>query len=223
MDIHVMTWNSNGLQSSRTRGSRRMLLRKDLQRNVVGDIDVLMIQEHKIAHPFGNLMRAGFRTFWESASGHHFGSCGVCISVGPRLLSSVRHHGTLVAGRALYVAIDIDGTLVGFLTVYAHNTPRERAVFWSRLTDVLPIVDTWIIGGDFNNIESDSDWCAETRPVLSSISPHNVARSILVLCNGEKKALIFDKNSYAILIKETPPAVMLRYQSTTMYDLIPCI
>ncbi|MCO5587614.1 hypothetical protein L7F22_041563 [Adiantum nelumboides] len=72
---------------------------------------------------------------------------------------------------ALYVAIDIDGNLVGFLSVYAPNSPRERASFWSQLTDALPIVDTWIIGGDFNNIESDSDWCAETRPILSSISP----------------------------------------------------
>ncbi|MCO5563388.1 hypothetical protein L7F22_017029 [Adiantum nelumboides] len=167
-----MTWNTNGLQSSRTRGSRRWLLRKDSQKSVVGDIDILMIQEHKIARSLGNLMTAGFRTFWEPASGQHSGSCGVCISVSPRLLSSVRHHGTLVAGRALFVAIDIDGTLVGFLTVYASNSLRDRPRFWSQLTDALPIVDTWIVGGDFNNIESDSDWCSETTPVLSSISPH---------------------------------------------------
>ncbi|MCO5602511.1 hypothetical protein L7F22_056644 [Adiantum nelumboides] len=172
-----MTWNTNGLQSSRIRGSRRMLLRKDLQRSVVSDIDVLMIQEHKIAHPFGNLMHDGFRTFWEPASGQHSRSYGVCISMGPRLLPSVKHHGTLVAVCALYVAIDIDGTLVGFLSVYAHNSATERASFWSQLTDALPIVDTWIIGGDFNNIESDSDWCAETRPISSSISPHELSDS----------------------------------------------
>ncbi|MCO5568443.1 hypothetical protein L7F22_022142 [Adiantum nelumboides] len=53
MDIHVMTWNTNGLQTSKARGSRKMLLRKDLQRNVVGDIDALIIQEHKITEPFG--------------------------------------------------------------------------------------------------------------------------------------------------------------------------
>ncbi|MCO5595333.1 hypothetical protein L7F22_049375 [Adiantum nelumboides] len=87
-------------------------------------------------------------------------------------LSDIMGHGTLVARRTLYVAIDIDGTLVGFLSVYAHNAPRDRANFWSQLMEALPIVDTWIIGGDFNNIESDTDWCAQTRPVLSSISPH---------------------------------------------------
>ncbi|MCO5596958.1 hypothetical protein L7F22_051029 [Adiantum nelumboides] len=86
-----------------------MLLRKDLQRSIVGDIDILMVQEHKIAQPFGNLMRARFQTFWEPACGQHSRSCGVCIFVGPRLLSSIRHHGTLVVGGALYVAIDIDG------------------------------------------------------------------------------------------------------------------
>ncbi|MCO5593425.1 hypothetical protein L7F22_047439 [Adiantum nelumboides] len=46
----------------------------------------------------------------------------------------------LQPGRALYVAIDIDGALVGFLTVYAPNSPRDRARFWSQLTDALPIV-----------------------------------------------------------------------------------
>ncbi|MCO5563921.1 hypothetical protein L7F22_017573 [Adiantum nelumboides] len=192
MQLHVMTWNTNGLQTSRTRVSRRMLMRKDLQRNVVGDIDVLMIWEHKIAQPFGNLMRAGFRTFWEPVMGPSSRSGGVCIFVGERLLSSVRHHSTLIAGRALYVAIDIEDTLVGFLSIYAPNTPRKKANFWSQLietlpivstwiiggdfnnieSETLPIVSTWIIGGDFNNIESNSDWCSETRPILSLISPH---------------------------------------------------
>ncbi|MCO5559044.1 hypothetical protein L7F22_012636 [Adiantum nelumboides] len=61
---------------------------------------------------------------------------------------------------------------------YATQAERRRQKFNKGLKDkelkrdALPIVDTWIVGGDFNNIESDSDWCAETRPILSSISPH---------------------------------------------------
>ncbi|MCO5569823.1 hypothetical protein L7F22_023537 [Adiantum nelumboides] len=78
----------------------------------------------------------------------------------------------VIPGRAWYVAIDIDGILVGFLSVYAHTTPRDRATFWSQLIDALPIVETWIIGGDFNNIEFDFDWCAKTKLVLLSMSPH---------------------------------------------------
>ncbi|MCO5564746.1 hypothetical protein L7F22_018414 [Adiantum nelumboides] len=76
MDIHVMTWNTNGLQSSRTRGSRRRLLRKDLQKSVVGDIDILMIQEHKIAHPFGTLMSLDFRLSGSQPLGNTLGVVG---------------------------------------------------------------------------------------------------------------------------------------------------
>ncbi|MCO5592394.1 hypothetical protein L7F22_046397 [Adiantum nelumboides] len=45
-----------------------MLLRSDLHRHVVGDVNVLMVVGHKITNPFGNVMRVGSRTFWELAS-----------------------------------------------------------------------------------------------------------------------------------------------------------
>ncbi|MCO5599608.1 hypothetical protein L7F22_053714 [Adiantum nelumboides] len=64
------------LNTSRARSSRWMLLQKKLQRDVVGDIDILVVQEHKIAEPFGELMHAGSRTFWEPASCHLSRSCG---------------------------------------------------------------------------------------------------------------------------------------------------
>lgn len=37
--------------------------------------------------------------------------------------------------------------------------------------DVLPIVDSWIVGGDLNNIESIADVRAITSPHLTSIAP----------------------------------------------------
>ncbi|MCO5587913.1 hypothetical protein L7F22_041865 [Adiantum nelumboides] len=62
-------------------------------------------------------------------------------------------------------------------SIGAENQPQEVAIAAPQVgeqqTDALPIVDTWIIGGDFN-IELDFDWCAETRPILSSISPHEL-------------------------------------------------
>ena len=69
MDLHIVSWNVNGLQSSRLRGSRRSLLRQELGSHVHGLVDILMIQEHKIAQPSGNLMSAGSFTFWEPAIG----------------------------------------------------------------------------------------------------------------------------------------------------------
>ena len=60
--------------------------------------------------------------------------------------------------------------MVGFMCIYAPTTPRERAIFWDRILDVLPDVDHWVVGGDFNNIESHDDWRAAIPLVLSSIS-----------------------------------------------------
>ena len=36
--------------------------------------------------------------------------------------------------------------------------------------DVLPIVDSWIVGGDFNNVETFEDWCAGSPPALPRIA-----------------------------------------------------
>lgn len=36
-----------------------MLLREELHRHVVGDVDMLMVQEHKLGQPFGHLMLGG--------------------------------------------------------------------------------------------------------------------------------------------------------------------
>ena len=49
MDLHIVTWNTNGLHTSSHRGSRKLLLRQDLHRHVVGDVDILFVQEHKLS------------------------------------------------------------------------------------------------------------------------------------------------------------------------------
>ena len=36
--------------------------------------------------------------------------------------------------------------------------------------DVLPIVDSWIVGGDFNNVDTYEDWCAASSPALPRIA-----------------------------------------------------
>ena len=44
------------------------------------------------------------------------------------------------------------------------------AIFWDHILDVLPDVEHWVVGGDFNNIESHDDRRAAIARVLSSIS-----------------------------------------------------
>ncbi|KAI5063770.1 hypothetical protein GOP47_0022317 [Adiantum capillus-veneris] len=45
--------------------------------------------------------------------------------------------------------------------VYMHLSPRLRADFWHKIVHVLPVLDSWIVGGDFNNLESPSDYQVE--------------------------------------------------------------
>lgn len=108
---------------------------------------------------------------WEPAIGAMSRGGGVRIFVGPRWVSAIQQHGTLVAGRAMYVTLRIDQSLVGFLCIYAPTEPTARARFWSSIVDVLPPLDSWVVGGDFNNVETVDDWRVDIAPVLSSISP----------------------------------------------------
>ena len=97
-------------------------------------------------------------------------SGGVAISVGPRWTSCVRDHGTLIDGRCIWVSMQIGDLLIGLLCIYAPNEARLRANFWQEIVDVLPVVDSWIVGGDFNNLESPSDYRVDTPPHLSEIA-----------------------------------------------------
>ena len=175
MDLHIITWNINGLHNSRQSGARKLLLRQDLHRYVVGEIDVLFVQEHKLSladtQSCGQLLPGHSRTFWEPATGVMSRNGGVAISVGPRWLSCVRDHGTLVAGRCIWVSMQIDDHLLDLLCVYAPTEARLRAVFWQEIVDVLPPMDSWIVGGDFNNLESPLDYRADIPPHLPEIAP----------------------------------------------------
>ena len=90
--------------------------------------------------------------------------------MGQHFVSKIREHGILIDGRAIYVFVHIEDALVGFMYTYVPTTPRERVIFWDCILDVLPNVDHWVVGGDFNNIESHNDWRVAILPVLSSIS-----------------------------------------------------
>ena len=66
---------------------------------------------------------------------------------------------------------------MSILCVYVTTIASERAWFWGQIVDVLPIVDLWIVGGDFNNVETFEDWCA--------VSPHKPSLVLpsQLLCN----------------------------------------
>ena len=66
----------------------------------------------------------------------------------------------------MWVSLQVADALVGILCVYAPTIASERAWFWGQIVDVLPIVDSWIVGGDFNNVETGVPILLQPSPRL---------------------------------------------------------
>ena len=124
----------------------------------MGQVDVLLLQEHKLLasqiSKCGKVLTGHSHTYWEPSIGEQGRSGGVCTSIGAPLLEHVYEHGTLVPGCALWVGLDIEGSRIGILNIYAPTDLRRRAIFWSTVTGLIPEMDSWIVGGDFNNLEA---------------------------------------------------------------------
>ncbi|MCO5614063.1 hypothetical protein L7F22_068344 [Adiantum nelumboides] len=70
----------------------------------------------------------------------------------------------------MWVSLQCDASVVGILRIYAPTTAAERSWFWDQIVHVLPPVDSWIVGGDFNNVETFQDWQAAQPPPLPHIA-----------------------------------------------------
>ncbi|MCO5596351.1 hypothetical protein L7F22_050412 [Adiantum nelumboides] len=137
--------------------------------NVEADMAALSNQNNAQANSSRDKLKASLLKFypWIHATqevGDHLSSGGICISVGSRWLPRVIDHGTLVAGRAMWISLRCDASVVGILCIYAPTTAAERSWFWDQIVHVLPPVDSWIVGGDFNNVETFEVWRA-TQPL----------------------------------------------------------
>ena len=53
--------------------------------------------------------------------------------------------------------MEIEAFKVGVLNIYAPTDLQQRASFWQTLAGLVPEVDSWIVGGDFNNLEMLED------------------------------------------------------------------
>lgn len=150
MDLHIVSWNINGLHSSRESGSRKLLLRHDLHRHVVGDMDILFVQSTS----FPQLLPSKLCTFWGLVDGLMSRSKGVSISIGPHQVSYICDHGMLVASTCIWLSMQIHDQFVELLCVCASTDPRLRVDFWHDIVNILLVVDSWLVGGDFNHLES---------------------------------------------------------------------
>ena len=73
------------------------------------------------------------------------------------LLSCVFGHGPLVHRRALWVGLELEGSCVGILNVYVPTYMQQRTAFWQAIVEMLAEKDSWIVGGDFNNLATQED------------------------------------------------------------------
>ena len=148
--MHILLWNVNGLCSSQIVGHRASRLKRGIASATALSVDILMLQEHKLPHPFGHLLGSDSRTFWSPSIGASGHSCGVCIFVSSTFLGSVSEHGILVPGRAMYVILRIADARIGFLTLYASTQARAWYDFWlsliAALQPVHPLIDSWVVG-----------------------------------------------------------------------------
>ncbi|MCO5602254.1 hypothetical protein L7F22_056383 [Adiantum nelumboides] len=155
-------------------GPRKLRFRKEISTHASRPVDILLVQEHKLSYAhtqrYGKLLPRGSHTFWDPAVGGHLSNGGVCISVGSRWLARVGDHGTLVPGRAMWITLQCGASFVGVLCIYAPTTVVERSWFRDRIVDALSSVDSWIVGGDFNIVETFVDWRAAQPRVLPHIA-----------------------------------------------------
>jgi hypothetical protein len=57
--------------------------------------------------------------------------------------------------------------ILGILNIYAPNKGSEQASFWNHIANNIPVADSWIVGGDFNMVERESDRSINTPKNLT--------------------------------------------------------
>ncbi|KAG0504403.1 hypothetical protein KC19_N036200 [Ceratodon purpureus] len=143
--------------------------------------DVVLIQEHNLtgskAVGLGRQLLPGTGYFFrEAAPGYGHGASdggagcgGVATLISCRLAQYASNSGSLFRGRALWVTLaNLPGGDFGILNIYASNDARERTQFWSRLLDGTPKLDRWLLGGDFNMVESPADKSSACGRLISA-------------------------------------------------------
>ncbi|MCO5558947.1 hypothetical protein L7F22_012538 [Adiantum nelumboides] len=66
----------------------------------------------------------------------------------------------------MWITLQCDASTVGVLCIYASTTAAEISWFWDQIVDV----DSWIVGGDFNNLGTFEVWRAVQSPTLPHIA-----------------------------------------------------
>lgn len=199
MKLSILTQNVQGLNNPETLHRVRGYFFPLLPQT-----DILMLQEHKLR---GDKATDLGKSIWPLATffsidalpayGHEAdepgaGSGGVCIWVAPSIKHMVVSSGQDRSGRALWVRLSgLPGGDIAVLNIYAPNSPGERRVMWDELAATLPRDCRWVLGGDWNVVETRDDKSSEDGNILAGAERVNFHQ----LTTGLEVSDPFDRTS----------------------------
>ena len=95
----------------------------------------------------------------------------MCTSVSALVSQCVFGHGTLILGQALWIGLELEGSSIEVLNIYAPTDLQRKSYVLEDIGRHATSMDSWIVGGDFNNVELPSDVSFEGTLRISSIAP----------------------------------------------------
>jgi hypothetical protein len=93
------------------------------------------------------------------AQGANGAGCGgLAILLASKWANTVASSGSCYNGRALWVILkDIPGGELGILNIYGPNDQNDMKLLWQEISLVLSRHCRWILGGDFNMVETQAN------------------------------------------------------------------
>ncbi|KAG0594495.1 hypothetical protein M758_UG082400 [Ceratodon purpureus] len=165
MKVTIYTLNVRGLNDP----AKVSRLRNYIH-NLQSAPDILMLQEHKLTgekaanlgrqlNPSSTYLYAEARPGYRNhIRGSGAGCGGTAFLIRNSLDRFVINSGSIYNVRALWMILgNIAECSWGLLHVYSPNDANERKVFWNSIPDNLPLDCHWLVGGDFNMVESSTD------------------------------------------------------------------
>jgi endonuclease/exonuclease/phosphatase family metal-dependent hydrolase len=166
MDLHLMSYNIQGLSGRAKRISVRTFLERFRPR-----VDVLCIQEHHLRMAETKAIKRKVCRDAEiiiapATDGRRAlnnpdvisGKGGLFIAVSANHTQYISTKGILVSGAGVWCILDHPHFgKFGVMGVYAPTTTIERTALWRELTDFMDVSHLWLLLGDLNMVEQAAD------------------------------------------------------------------
>lgn len=148
--MNFISWNVRGLESP----DRKYIAKHFL--DTIKNKDFIMLQELK-AVDF--MLDCSLDIIWKDSikicTAHSKGRGGTALLINPKWTKYIMDKGRSPCNSSVWASFCFNNVSFGICSVYAPNDPMERADLWLWLTSLPDI--PWILGGDFNMIESQID------------------------------------------------------------------